>query len=159
MNTLSRNLKIYMLLLLLCGLLLPQLALSETTARAHYFDGKFLTASDLQSIQIRIPGLYNPATGERSTREDFEKPIVITKYYDENSASLADAYYNKLPIAKMQVEVEVPSKDKNRRSSYLRYELTNVIISSYSVSTGDNDQEPLENITLSFAKCEIAYFD
>jgi len=38
------------------------------------------------------------------------------------------------------------------------YSLDNCLVSGYSISA-DGDVEPLENITLSFTKCEINYKD
>lgn len=41
---------------------------------------------------------------------------------------------------------------------FMEYSLENCLVSSYSISAGSDD-EPMENITLSFSKCEINYKD
>lgn len=41
---------------------------------------------------------------------------------------------------------------------FMSYTLYDVLVSGYSISA-DGDEEPLENITLSFSKCEILYKD
>jgi len=151
-------LKFNVYFLLLVGLVIPQLALSQTPVKIDYFDGRFLTTGELRSVQISMPGLYNPITGKRSSREDYEKPIKATKVYDENSQMLADAFYNNTPIKQITIAVEINSKNNNRPASYLKYELTNVLVTSYSTSTSE-DEVLLENITLSFAECEILYVD
>lgn len=149
--------KTRLLTLLVSGLLLlPQLAMAETTARAHFFEGRLLTASDLQDVQINLPGLYNPATGKRSLREDFENDILISKHMDAASSYLAQAFYNNEVIKDITVEIPLESSDSNRPMCYLKYKLENVMVTSYQTSSAGSDV-PTETLSLNYEKIEWEY--
>lgn len=47
---------------------------------------------------------------------------------------------------------------KDKVEEYMVYSLENCLVSGYSISA-DGEEEPMENITLSFSKCEINYKD
>jgi len=154
MNTFLLRLSGY--LLLVVGLTLSQLAGAQTNAKISYFDGRTLTAGSLHSVQISMPGLFDPSTGKQSTRADFERPIVIQKVSDHSSPILIYAYHSGYPIKEITIQIEIPASTKGGQTAHMSYKLTNIMVTSYSTSA-DGDEEPLENITLSFSKCEILY--
>jgi type VI secretion system secreted protein Hcp len=76
--------------------------------------------------------------------------IVVAKEMDKSSPKLAEAALSgmKFPI----VEFHMASNS----GTYLKYELTNVMVTSYSVS-GAADDRPTEEITLNFEEIKVTY--
>jgi len=142
---------------LVLGLLFSQVAMSGVPARAFVFDGKLLTASDLQNVQVSLPGLYNPLTGKRSTREEFEKPIVIRKGFDMNSSLFEASQYNKALLQDVTLEIDILSAEEQKIASYLTIKMKNVYVTSYSVSGSAGADVPMEEVVLNFEEIKIEY--
>jgi len=81
--------------------------------------------------------------------------VTLTKTYDKSSAKLMEACANGTALPAMIVEL-TPSDPG--RTPYLRYELTNVMVSSYSISAGSG-QTPVESVTLNFAAVKWDYIE
>ncbi len=80
--------------------------------------------------------------------------VVLTKSYDASSPSLALACAKGTHIPSLVLELTSSEADGSR---YVRYELQDVIISSYSIdATGDR---PTESVTFNFAKVEWQYIE
>lgn len=76
--------------------------------------------------------------------------FVVEKTLDKSSPKLAEA------IAKGQVFPKVEIHLAAGQTTYLKYELQNVMITSYSVS-GDADERPTEQISFNFAQIKMSY--
>jgi len=139
------------------GLLFSQAAISGTPARAFVFDGKLLTASDLQKVQVSLPGLYNPLTGQPSTREDFEKPVVITKGFDINSSVFEAAQFNKNLLPEVILEIDILSAKGQQSASYLIIKMKNVHVTSYQTGGSAASDVPVETITLNYEEIKFEY--
>ena len=78
--------------------------------------------------------------------------VVLTKSYDKSSPKLAEACAKGTHIPKLSLEWTTSEADGAR---YVRYELQDVMISSYSIdATGDR---PMESLSLNFAKVKTTY--
>jgi len=79
--------------------------------------------------------------------------VTLKKAYDASSASLAEACANGKHIPKLVLEWTTTDGDG---SKYVRLEMEDVIISSYSIDATDGDR-PTESISLNFAKVKSKY--
>jgi len=76
--------------------------------------------------------------------------IVITKELDKSSTKLAES------IAMGEVIPKVEFELTSSAGTYYKYELTNVMVTSYSVS-GDSDDRLTEQISLNFEEIKTTY--
>ena len=80
--------------------------------------------------------------------------LRVTKTFDKSSVKLMEACANGTQLPNMIVEL---TTSEAGRTPYIRYELTNVVVSSYSLfATGD---VPTEQVTLSFAEVKWDYIE
>jgi len=110
---------------------------------------------DLQSLQFGIGRAISTPTGSTGNREaslPSVSEISVTRTMDGASAFLMQAVLGKSKgeIAKIDL-VETGASDNE---VYAKYELTNCLISGYSVSSGGD--RPSESITLNFTKVEFS---
>lgn len=106
--------------------------------------------SDLSSFQQTIRK-HNPSTATtRASSVAVFEDISLSKKIDKSSPKLAEATVTGkvFPI----VEFELVSNT----GTYLKYELKNVMISSYSVGGTANDV-PTEHISLNFEEIKVTY--
>ncbi|MEE8294852.1 MAG: type VI secretion system tube protein Hcp [Sphingomonadales bacterium] len=90
------------------------------------------------------------ATGARRT-----EPLVLTKAVDKASPKLQQATNSGKVFPKVIIEV---AEYGGSRATYLKYELTNVMITSYSVNDpGTSGGVPMETITFKYSKIEYKY--
>ncbi len=134
-----------------------QLVSAETPARAQFFDGRVLNTSNLQDVELRLPSLYDPATGKRSTLEDFKKPIVIRKEIDGNSSLIEAAFYGGEVIKEVTVEIEIPSVDNKDNKSYLVINMRNLVVTSVSTGGSDSSDIPVEEVSLNYEEVKWTY--
>ena len=86
------------------------------------------------------------------THDDF----ILTKAVDAASPKLSEAVCQGKVFPK--VEIETTASYGGSRATYLRYELTNVRVTSYSVSAaGDSGDVPMETIALNFENVKVTY--
>ena len=76
--------------------------------------------------------------------------IVITKELDKSSPKLAESVATGKHIPKVEFELT------SSAGTYYKYELTNVMVTSYSIS-GDADERPTEQISLNFEEIKTTY--
>ena len=103
------------------------------------------------SISQPTSGLTTTRTAERSTHEDF----TIVKELDKSSPKLALASCNGRHISEVIIEVcRADTSDK-----YMRYTLTDVIVTSISQngSSQDGDARPTEEISLRYGRIDWSY--
>ena len=83
--------------------------------------------------------------------------VVLVFEYEQAMPKLLDSCLRgqHLPT----VEIELTTTFGGARKTYLRYELTNVMVASYQVNaSGDNESEPpTVNLTISFEKIKVTY--
>jgi type VI secretion system secreted protein Hcp len=97
--------------------------------------------------------LLSPEMG-RLTGNIVYEDISIVKEFDKASLKLAEAVTKGKPFAK--VEIELTATYGGARATYLKYELTNVLVTSYN-TTGSDEGPPLEEVTVSFDEIKVTY--
>ncbi len=56
-----------------------------------------------------------------------------------------------------EVKIDICKTSGNQQQCYLQYTLTNVIVTSYSMSGGSGDESPLEEVSLNFEEIKVTY--
>lgn len=116
----------------------------EVSSRGH--DGWI----DIISVSHSISrGAESSATARSSGIASFSD-IVITKELDKSSPKLAEAVSSGRMIPMVAFELTSAS------GTYLKYELKNVMVTSYSMS-GNADDRPMEEISLNFEEIKVTY--
>lgn len=108
--------------------------------------------SDLLSFEwgISREGPVEPGTDKVNVQD-----VSITKYLDGSSADLSKVCCKADFLREVRIDLcKATCSDK---SSYLLYNMEDVIVSSYSVSGDSEDTLPVEKVTLSFTKIEWTY--
>ncbi|MDE1766330.1 MAG: type VI secretion system tube protein Hcp [Thaumarchaeota archaeon] len=108
---------------------------------------------ELQSFQFGIQHQIDPATGQSSGRTVFE-PIVVTKSMDGTSPKIFTDVAGGTVIPRVDIYF-AKTTPSGLLQTYAHYVLTNVIISSYSVSAGVD--APTENLSLNFQKIQFEF--
>lgn len=104
----------------------------------------------------------DPATGTQRRRGDVVLgDITCVKELDKSSPKLAESLCNgtHFPEVTIHLTTEVTGSDgTTRQEPYLKYKLTNVIISSYSFhGSASGDPLPSEEVTLGYTEVEWTY--
>ena len=82
--------------------------------------------------------------------------IVVVRQLDKSSTKLMEACANGAFV--QEVEVHFCTTVKNKQEPYLKYKLSNVIISSFSMhANSSGDPLPTEEITLGYTEVEWTY--
>ena len=76
--------------------------------------------------------------------------VVVVKELDKSSPKLAESAL----VGKIFPKVEFQLASSS--GTYLKYELTNVMVTSYSIS-GDADDRPTEEVSLNFEEIKVTY--
>lgn len=79
--------------------------------------------------------------------------FVVTKSVDLSSTPIIGLLSSGVVTPTVRIDVTRPSD----RASYLKYELTNVLISSYSTSSANSSVPPTETLTLNFSEIKVTY--
>lgn len=114
---------------------------------------------ELLSCQWGAGRALTMETGRMSNREATRPSIsevTVSKYLDKSTPLI----FEQACIGKegRDVLISVVQTGGDTLETYLEYKLTDVLVSSYSVSaSGDGD--PMETISLSFSSIEINYID
>ena len=113
---------------------------------------------EVESLSARMD--LNPmsvAAGATQPRADItHDDFILTKTADKASAKLAEAVCNGKVFPK--VVIDVPASYGSARATYLRYELRNVRVTSYSVSgAGGSAEKAMEEIALNFEEVKVTY--
>ena len=146
-------------------LLLISLALPANAAIFVKFDGIDGESDDASHFNwvdtlsvaetIRSPG--SGATGATRRRGDvIFDDIVIKKELDKSSVKLREKLARGAVIPK--VEIEITATYGGARVTYFKYELKNVVITSFSVSaSGASESVPVEEVSLNFEEIKWTY--
>lgn len=124
-------------------------------------DGESKSADHKDWIDVMSfnQGIHNPkagasgATRKRSTAEFSD--LVVVKELDKSSPKLAEtvATGRIIPFAILDVTV---ATDRGELTFY-RYELTNVMVTSYQVSMDNPDFLPMDSFSLNFEEIKVTY--
>ncbi len=120
-------------------------------------DANHLGWSDLLSITETISKPGGGATGQSRRRGDvvFED-IVLVKEIDKTSVKLREKLARGEVIPK--VEIELTATYGGARATYFKYEMTNVIVTSFSMSvSGSEEDVPVEELSLNFEEIKWTY--
>ncbi len=112
--------------------------------------------SELESFSQAIHKPGGSATGATRRRGDvIMKDLTYSKELDKSSPKIAEA------IAKgkvfLKVEIHLTRDAGGERVTYYRYELKNVLVTSYSVGGSSSDSVPVEQISLNFEEIKVTY--
>ncbi len=107
---------------------------------------------DVLSIGNSIDAVASSST--RVGRVEFTD-IVITKKVDKSSPKLAEAVAKGTHIPTVELEL-AKETDDGARQTYLKYELKNVIVTSYSVNAA-GESAPTETLSLNFEEIKVVY--
>lgn len=107
---------------------------------------------ELNSFQFRVEHPIDIATGQISGKTTFS-PIAITKMMDKTSPVLFGKVVQGQVIP--QVDILFAKDTPNGLVTYASYVLKNVIISSYSVSSGGDT--PSESLSLTFQSVQFTF--
>jgi len=113
--------------------------------------------SDLLSFSQGITKTGGGATGQTRRRGTIEiGDMVGVKEYDKASPKLAEGICTGKVYSK--VEIHDTATYGGDRQTFLKYELTNVSITSLSVGgSGGGDSVPTESFSLNFEEIQITY--
>lgn len=106
-------------------------------------------------------GIHQPgggATGVARRRGDvILDDISISKVMDKSSPKLAESVCKGKVFPKVEIELTASYTDAGR-VTYYKYELKNVLVTSYHVSgAGQSDEVPSENFSLNFEEIKVTY--
>ena len=111
------------------------------------------------SIHFKVERKVSMEAGNLSNRES-SKPslsqITITKMADNSVAALFKEALT--GSAGQEATLTFVRTGSNKVQEFMTYKLTNCIVSSYEVSA-DGDEEPTEELTLSYSAIEVSYKD
>ncbi|QDV25575.1 Hcp family type VI secretion system effector [Aureliella helgolandensis] len=112
--------------------------------------------SDLMSVSqvVHKPGAGGTGAARRRGSVVLED-IQCAKLLDKSSPKLAESVCLGKVFPKVEIELTVSTTDSGQET-YYKYELKNVLVSSYSVSGGDQDK-PAENFSLNFEEIKVTY--
>jgi len=110
---------------------------------------------ELNSFQFGVGRGISSPTGAQKDR-DASAPsfseITCTKLQDEASLPLLEAAWGGSEA--VDVDIHFVRTENKKMDVYLKYKLTDVLISGYSISSGGD--RPTESISLNYAKIEFA---
>lgn len=106
------------------------------------------------SQMLHKPGAGGTGTARRRGDVVFED-IQCSKLLDKSSPKLAEAVAKGKVFPKVEIEITASTTD-NAQVTYYRYELKNVLVSSYSVGGGNQDK-PVESFSLNFEEIAVVY--
>ena len=114
--------------------------------------------SDILSFQ---QGLHQPgsgATGPTRRRGDvIVEDLHVTKELDKASPKIAESICKGKVFPKVEIDVTASFTDSGR-VTYYRYELTNVLVTSYNVGgSGQAEDVPMEDFSLNFEEIKVTY--
>lgn len=98
------------------------------------------------------------ATGTARRRGDvILEDITVSKLLDKSSPKIAEAVCKGKVFPKVEIELTA-SYNNSGRVTYYRYELKNVLVTSYNVSGAAQSEEvPAEDFSLNFEEIKVTY--
>lgn len=113
---------------------------------------------DLESCSQMCSRPGGGATGAARARGDVVlEDLHCTKLLDKSSPKLAEAVCKGKVFPKVQIDFTTSMADEGR-TTYLTYELKNVLVTSYNVNAaGQSEQKPMESFSLNFEEIKMTY--
>jgi type VI secretion system secreted protein Hcp len=149
----------------IAGLLLAIITITQINAAAYIkFDGIGGEAkSEGHEGWIEIlsfnQGIHKPKQGASgSTRRRSAAvfgDLTVAKELDKSSPKLAEAVATGRVIPRVTLDVTVATE--RGEMTYYRYELTNVLVTSYQVSMDNPELLPMDSFSLNFEKIKVTY--
>ena len=114
--------------------------------------------SDLLSFDQAVHQPGGSATGATRRRGDvIMEDISCTKELDKSSPKIAEAVCKGKVFPKVEIEVTASYTDAGR-VTYYRYELINVLVTSYNIGgAGQSESVPTEDFSLNFEEIKTTY--
>ena len=113
---------------------------------------------DVLSVSQGINRSVDTATGRLEAAKP--GPFTFRKRIDKSSPLLARALVTGEVIPKVEIELTRSYGTGGTRAVYYKYELTNVLVTSYSVSgAGAADDVPAEDFSLNYTEIRFEYTD
>jgi len=106
---------------------------------------------DISSFQF---GVANPGAGSGGGGKPVFSEVTISKAFDASSPPLMEAVVDGKSFANALVDFVRPSQGKPQ--TYLKYEFSDVFLTSYSVSSGGD--RPFESLSFAWSKLTTTYF-
>lgn len=91
---------------------------------------------------------------QRSRGETVLGDITITRELDSSSVKLQEACASGKYFK--EVEIHITNEVKGKQEPYLKYKLSDAIVTSYAVNANGRDV-PLEDVTINFSEAEWTY--
>ena len=112
--------------------------------------------SDLEAFgqMIHRPGAGGTGAARRRGSVVLED-LSCSKLLDKASPKLAESICKGKVFPKVEIECTVSTTDSGQET-YYRYELKNVLVSSYSVN-GTSQGQPMETFSLNFEEVKVTY--
>jgi type VI secretion system secreted protein Hcp len=112
--------------------------------------------SELENFSQAVHKIGQGATGVARRRGNPElDDIQCMKLMDKSSPKLAEAVLNGKVFPKVEISLTTSTTDSSEEVFY-KYELKNVMVSSYSVSGGAQNV-PSEHFSLNFEEIKVTY--
>lgn len=116
-------------------------------------DDKHKDWINLLSYSWGEPAAGRDAASGLPTGKRQHKPLTITKHVDKASPMLQQAATSGKVIKEMEIVLPNDDPAQAKRMPYLKYELKDVIVTSYQSSgTAAGDTVPMETISLNYGK-------
>lgn len=116
--------------------------------------------SDVLSFSWGLHKAGAGATGQTRRRGVVTvEDVVITKEYDKSSPKIAQSICSGKIFPKVEIH-DTTTYGDGARSTFLKYELKNVMVSSHNVScAGGGDAVPTETMSLNFEEVKQTYVE
>ncbi len=112
--------------------------------------------SDLENFSQVVHKPGSGATGAARRRGTVMlEDLQCNKLMDKSSPKIAEAVCKGKVFPKVEIHVTVSTTDSGRET-YYKYELKNVMVTSYNVSGGSQDK-PHESFSLNFEEIKVTY--
>ena len=145
-----------------CALTLTLIGLADNADAAAFikFDGVDGEATDSKHKDwINIESFSQSITREDSSSSARARAsavfgdIVVTKQLDKSTPKIAEALASGKVYPSVDFEL---TSDTGSKTTYLKYELKNVMVTSYSIS-GSANEVPMEEISFNYEEIKVTY--
>lgn len=83
--------------------------------------------------------------------------VVVVKQVDASSPKILEAITNGETFPTVELDLANPDGSQPAKEPFLRYTLSDVIITSYTLSAGAQGERPTESISFNYAKVDVRY--
>lgn len=83
--------------------------------------------------------------------------MVVVKQVDASSPKILEAITNGETFPSIELDLANPDGSQPAKEPYMQYTLSDVIITSYTLSAGAQGERPTESISFNYAKVDVRY--